>query len=211
MPILKSTVDGDCHIINVCSRRGSLDIFSESPKMQKRILRAAMDTSKVELQDLCKELGQGGKANAARYGWPVNNVYGASKLLAFAATRQLALFSYMAAATAAGTPTHLDIQQMQKKSGSKKQLKLLQEKKQKHLKKTNGKWWWEVDEPPVGMITFSAVCPGFVRTRMGGPMAMLTTAEGAATIVSLACKCPTADKNGRFWTDKGDETDERWG
>ena len=132
-------------------------------KRQKRIIKAAIDTTKVEVEGLCKELGTGGKASAQRLGWPANNVYGASKLLAFTVTRQLALFSYMAAAKATGAPTHLDVKQLQqKKSGiSKKQTKLLQQKLEQHQETVDiqrSKWWWEAEEIAFSGVIYSAVC-----------------------------------------------------
>lgn len=56
-------------------------------------------------------------------------------------------------------------------------------------------------------IVVSGVCPGFVRTRMTGPMATLTPAQGSKVIARLAARTPAADKSGCFWTEEGQRGD----
>ena len=50
-------------------------------------------------------------------------------------------------------------------------------------------------------IAVNSVCPGWVRTEMGGPNAPRSVEEGAAGITWLAADAPQ-DKTGLFWRDK---------
>lgn len=50
-------------------------------------------------------------------------------------------------------------------------------------------------------ISINAVCPGWVRTSMGGKSAPRSVEEGAETIVWLATDSPSS-KTGLFWRDK---------
>ncbi len=52
---------------------------------------------------------------------------------------------------------------------------------------------------PRGLLVAS-VCPGWVRTDMGGPNASRTLEEGAAGIIH-ACRLQEGAPNGRFWRD----------
>jgi NAD(P)-dependent dehydrogenase (short-subunit alcohol dehydrogenase family) len=47
----------------------------------------------------------------------------------------------------------------------------------------------------------NSVCPGWVRTDMGGSNATRSVAEGASGIVWLACEAPQKD-TGKFWRDR---------
>lgn len=47
----------------------------------------------------------------------------------------------------------------------------------------------------------NSVCPGWVRTRMGGPTAPRSIAEGASGIVWLAAAAPQSE-TGKFWRDR---------
>ena len=53
---------------------------------------------------------------------------------------------------------------------------------------------------PLG-IKVNSVCPGFVRTRMGGPDADLTPAEGAKTVAWLAM-LDSKGTSGKFFREK---------
>merc|ERR1712194_75346 len=48
-------------------------------------------------------------------------------------------------------------------------------------------------------VVVSTVCPGFVSTRMGGPMAPLSPEQGAAFVVELARLDSTTVETGGFW------------
>lgn len=50
-------------------------------------------------------------------------------------------------------------------------------------------------------ISINAVCPGWVRTDMGGPNATRSVEKGAETPVWLATDAP-ASESGKFWRDK---------
>ncbi|MBO0939852.1 SDR family oxidoreductase [Fibrella sp. HMF5335] len=50
-------------------------------------------------------------------------------------------------------------------------------------------------------IAVNSVCPGWVRTDMGGPGASRSVEQGAETIVWLATDAP-ATETGKFWQDK---------
>lgn len=50
-------------------------------------------------------------------------------------------------------------------------------------------------------VKINSVCPGWVRTRMGGPNATLTEKEGAETIIWLAT-LPDEGPTGKFFRDK---------
>jgi NAD(P)-dependent dehydrogenase (short-subunit alcohol dehydrogenase family) len=54
--------------------------------------------------------------------------------------------------------------------------------------------------PKKGII-INAVCPGWVRTRMGGEGASRSVEKGAETVVWLATEA-TAEWNGKFFRDK---------
>jgi len=50
-------------------------------------------------------------------------------------------------------------------------------------------------------IAVNSVCPGWVRTDMGGSSATRSVAEGASGIVWLACEAPQ-NQTGKFWRDR---------
>ncbi|MCY7358547.1 MAG: SDR family oxidoreductase [Rudanella sp.] len=50
-------------------------------------------------------------------------------------------------------------------------------------------------------IAVNSVCPGWVRTDMGGPTASRSIEKGAETIVWLAAEAPQ-NETGKFWKDK---------
>ncbi len=50
-------------------------------------------------------------------------------------------------------------------------------------------------------VSINAVCPGWVRTEMGGMVAPRSVKRGADTIIWLALDAP-ADETGRFWRDR---------
>jgi NAD(P)-dependent dehydrogenase (short-subunit alcohol dehydrogenase family) len=52
-----------------------------------------------------------------------------------------------------------------------------------------------------GDVKVNAVCPGWVRTRMGGPGATVSLADGADTIVWLAT-LPRSGPNGGFFRER---------
>jgi len=47
----------------------------------------------------------------------------------------------------------------------------------------------------------NSVCPGWVRTDMGGKNATRSVAEGASSVVWLACEAPQ-NQTGKFWRDR---------
>merc|ERR1711957_291653 len=49
-------------------------------------------------------------------------------------------------------------------------------------------------------VVVNTVCPGFVKTRLGGSMAQLTASQGAEVIVELARREPATLDSGLFWT-----------
>lgn len=52
-----------------------------------------------------------------------------------------------------------------------------------------------------GDVTVNAVCPGWVRTRMGGPSATVSIEDGADTIAWLAT-LPAGGPNGGFFRER---------
>jgi NAD(P)-dependent dehydrogenase (short-subunit alcohol dehydrogenase family) len=150
------------HIINVCSRRGGLDVLASTPALLARTISAAASSTRSDLTELCTELattradaddaGVGG-------GWPSKNGYGASKLLAHVATMLLA---------------------------------------KEHANAGSG-------------VHVSAVCPGFVKTRMTGGMGMTSAADASKVIVALAVARLAPAQTGHFWTERGVQPpDPRW-
>eukprot|EP00928_Gymnodinium_smaydae_P039819 TRINITY_DN27121_c0_g1_i1.p1 TRINITY_DN27121_c0_g1~~TRINITY_DN27121_c0_g1_i1.p1 ORF type:complete len:353 (+),score=49.01 TRINITY_DN27121_c0_g1_i1:43-1059(+) len=59
-------------------------------------------------------------------------------------------------------------------------------------------------------VVVSSVCPGFVRTRMGGPMAPLSPAQGASAVVALALRDVGSLQSGLFWIDPAAQQGEKW-